>query len=359
MPLTDVNNARSAMIDAVDQYKADPADTAKLSVAQLAIKDFANAAGTYGAANSGDKAAVFSNPAVHTEQRRSFVTGVLRDGPGRPMILRFNTEGNTAGNRTITLPVGGTGTNVNIDWGDGTKETSTRTTTSGGVTHEYATPGVYDVKLTGYVHRFNYTPTTEDRVLVDVVQWGDAQVIEVYDYNNVFRTGVATGRKGFTITATDGPNFRVGASCSDMFRDCTEFNSPIGHWDTSNVIRTSGMFFQASSFNQDISSWNTSNVTTMQSMFSGASSFNQPIGTWDVSNVNFSGGMSSMFNGASSFNQDLSAWNTSNVTSMDWMFYGASNFNQDLSGWDVSKVTSYSSFADNTPAWVLPKPNFA
>ena len=89
-----------------------------------------------------------------------------------PMILKFNTEGNTVGNRTITLPIGGSGTNVTIDWGDGTKETSLYTGTTGGVTHEYATPGVYDVKLTGYIRQFNYGSYKEDRVLVDVVQWG-------------------------------------------------------------------------------------------------------------------------------------------------------------------------------------------
>jgi hypothetical protein len=80
MPLTDVNNARSAMIDAVDQYKADPSDAGKLLAAQQVGKSFANAAGAYGAANPGQEAAVFSNPAVHTEQRRSFVANVVQNG---------------------------------------------------------------------------------------------------------------------------------------------------------------------------------------------------------------------------------------------------------------------------------------
>ena len=338
------------------------------------------------------------------------LANLINVGPPKPMILKFNTEGNTAGNRTITLPIGGSGTDVTIDWGDGTKETSIYTSGTGGVTHEYATPGIYDVKLTGYVNRFNHGVANEDRVLVDVVQWGDAQTIEVYDYTGddcgLFRTGSWTGRKGFTITATDAPTFRVGATCIAMFSFCSEFNSPIGHWNTSNVTDMTNMFYEASSFNQDISSWNTSNVTDMYAMFRDAYSFDQDISSWDVSNVTdmtsmYRGAfsfdqdisswntssvttmasmfhnatvfnqdlsswntsnvtdMANMFNSATSFNQDISSWNTSSVTTMASMFHKATSFNQDLSSWNVSKVTSMYGFSQNTTAWTLPKPNFA
>ena len=283
---------------------------------------------------------------------KQLIQTLLYQGPPRPMILKFNTEGNTEGNRTITLPVGGVGNNVTINWGDGTSEVSTHTATSGGVTHEYATPGIYDVKLTGYVGQFNYGPTNEDRVLVDLVQWGSAQTIEVYDYTGtsygLFRTGSWTGRKGFTITATDAPTFRVGATCAVMFRGCSDFNSPIGHWDLSNVTDMDAMFQNATSFNQDISSWDTSNVTIMRGMFQNATSFNQSISSWDVSKVTI---MEAMFANATSFNQSISSWNVSKVSSMTQMFLNATAFNQDLSSWDVSKVSSMTAMFQNATSF--------
>lgn len=200
---------------------------------------------------------------------------------------------------------------------------------------------------------------------------------------------------------------------SELFNGKTAFNQDISNWDVSNVNNMNGMFRNAESFNQPIDIWNVSNVTQMKEMFNGAYSFNQPIGSWNVSKVNsmeamFSGGikkddfnaliiknpisgsnfnqdisswnvsnvknMDLMFAMASSFNQDISNWDVHNVTTMSSMFFHASSFNQDLSSWDVTNVKytnssniSYSSisnfgyhasFAQGTPNWTLPKPNF-
>jgi len=43
---------------------------------------------------------------------------------------------------------------------------------------------------------------------------------------------------------------------------------------------------------------------------------------------------------------------------MDRIFQDAIKFNQDLSSWDVTNVTECSFFDQNTPQWILPKPNF-
>lgn len=69
--------------------------------------------------------------------------------------------------------------------------------------------------------------------------------------------------------------------------------------------------------------------------------------------------LSNMFNGSKLFNQDLSTWDTGHVTKMDGMFKGVESFNQDLSGWDVSSMAKEPvDFNEQTPEWVLPKPQW-
>jgi hypothetical protein len=48
------------------------------------------------------------------------------------------------------------------------------------------------------------------------------------------------------------------------------------------------------------------------------------------------------------------------VSSVKYMgrMFAHTSFNRDLQGWNVSNVTECESFSENTPQWVLPKPNF-
>ncbi|MGV8086373.1 MAG: BspA family leucine-rich repeat surface protein [Candidatus Woesearchaeota archaeon] len=123
---------------------------------------------------------------------------------------------------------------------------------------------------------------------------------------------------------------------NSMFEN-SNFNQPIGNWDTSNVISMRKMFSEATEFNQPIGNWNTSNVIDMSNMFKGATSFNQEIGNWDTHNIIDT---SNMFNGAALFNQELGNWDTSSIRNMNWMFQSAYAFNQDISSWDTSELTT-------------------
>ena len=122
-----------------------------------------------------------------------------------------------------------------------------------------------------------------------------------------------------------------------MFAAAEAFNSPIGNWNTSNVINMSTMFFGALAFNQSIGNWNTSSVTDMSYMFYSASSFNQPLGNWNTSSVI---DMSQMFRNANNFNQPIGSWNTFNVNNMLQMFTYANTFNQNLGSWNILNVTN-------------------
>jgi len=145
------------------------------------------------------------------------------------------------------------------------------------------------------------------------------------------------------ISAWDTTNVTNINGMSGMFRLATAFNQPIGTWNTAGVKNMSNMFNSASAFNSDISGWNTGAVTTMARMFESATAFNQPIGTWNTAAVTT---MDSMFRSASAFNQPIGDWNTALVTNMQAMFNLASAFNQNIryqasgSKWDTAAVTN-------------------
>ncbi len=135
--------------------------------------------------------------------------------------------------------------------------------------------------------------------------------------------------KTSTLFATNAvvPIIFPNTSLLKCFYNCSNFNSDISKWDTSNIQNMSYMFSGCTKFNNlgnTMNSWNTSAVTNMTSMFSGCIAFNQKIGGWNTSAVTI---MTSMFSGCITFNIKIGDWNTSAVTNMSNMFYGAIKFN--------------------------------
>ena len=148
-----------------------------------------------------------------------------------------------------------------------------------------------------------------------------------------------------TILPSFKPYFLQETSLIECFRNCSNFNSNISNWDTSNVTNMNSMFNGASLFNQNIGSWNTSNVTIMGGMFANATNFNQNIDSWITSNVTL---MTGLFFNATNFNNGQTSggtgtvplnWDTSKVTTMLNMFRNAINFNQNIGSWNTSNVT--------------------
>jgi surface protein len=301
---------------------------------------------------------------------------------------------------TLTLRINtlGSSTSTTVDWGDGNQDIVPLG--SGGVTgitHTYAAPGIYKVKILAS----SLSPGAPNMGFGSVS--GLDNKIKIIEFNN-WGSGISYGTSGTNYKfhlmscifyATDKPaNTVLGGN--QMFRDSdwlpTEDNryleslfqgftpsTLLGGAD--QMFRDAGFGFNAnldnlildttlgsgtflrqtfqncSRFNQPLSHWVTDGVTDFSQAFNNAREFNQDISGWNVSSAtNFS----SMFNGARSFNQNISTWDVSNVTNLVSMFRTARNFNQDISGWDVSNATTLrfmfldaSGFDQNLGAWPL------
>ena len=165
---------------------------------------------------------------------------------------------------------------------------------------------------------------------------------EVTDMHSMF--------SGATTFNQDISGWKTGqvTTMNAMFKGAKAFDQDISRWETDFVLNMASMFNGAEAFNQDISGWDTSKVMTMIAMFKGAKAFNSPIGNWDTSSVRF---MKYMFNGTKAFNQDISDWKTGQVTDMNAMFNGAEAFNQDISRWDTAQVTNMNAMFNGAEAF--------
>ena len=146
------------------------------------------------------------------------------------------------------------------------------------------------------------------------------------------------------IDPITSPMILTNTNFTSCFENCSNFNSDISNWTTTNVVSIDKMFHNASSFNQPIGSWNVSNVRSMSETFRGASIFDQSLGSWNTQSVT---DMKGLFREASKFNQDISTWNTSNVINMPETFLNAKKFNQPIGSWNVTNVLTIDSMFKN------------
>ena len=283
--------------------------------------------------------------------------------PSSPAVGAFvscwdtrNTAPGSSSSSRISLPLvdpatttPGSAYNFVVDWGDGSPTQAVMLWNDPVVTHTYENPGQYWVTITGTIQGFSFQgaansgATADRRKLISVAQWGSLALGNSAGY---FRDAV-----NVNFTATDAPNLSGTTDLGETFAGAASFNSPIGHWDVSDVESLRGMFSGATSFNQSLAAWDVSKVRDFGLMFLNASVFNQPIGTWATSTAT---DMSYMFEAATAFNQPLGSWNTSNVTNFESMFNGASSFNQNIQSWNTGSATRMRSMFSGATAFNQP-----
>ncbi len=165
----------------------------------------------------------------------------------------------------IAIPTTGGGYNYDVDWeNDGIYDDFG---VSGDITHDYGTPGTYQVAIRGEFPRiyFDSAPwniASDAEKVLSVDQWGD---ISWSSMNSAFR-----GCTNLSGQAVDVPDLSNVADMSSMFWGASSFNQDIGGWDVSSVTNMDRMFLEASSFNQDIGGWDASSVTNMDQMLNNS-----------------------------------------------------------------------------------------
>jgi len=285
-------------------------------------------------------------------QRTEFITRWKTDNPG---VSNANQ---------ITIPFqNNISLNYSVVWGDGTTSTNVTTTS---VTHTYATPGIYTVRIVGLtsggrgLNSFRFAGGGDCLKLLSIEQWGNN---EWERFESSF-----SGCENLVINATDRPVFGFGTNCLAMFKNCKALNQPLNSWDVSQVSVMEEMFAGCTAFNQPLNNWNVTESRTFYGMFAGCTAFNQSLAAWNpvfltnsslmfANTVSFNspvwtnGGtgntfMIGMFQNAKAFNQPVS-FPTFSCQNMNRMFDGATAFNQSLAGFNIRNLTNAIGMLDN------------
>lgn len=155
---------------------------------------------------------------------KAFLNGVQVYPSSQPVqtIMDFNI---TSNDLTLDLPFksGDVDYSGTINWGDGTTSPIIPF-----ASHTYSSPGLYTVKVTGFILAFQFYNQLEDDLdkLVDIKQWGDVILLP-----SAFRE--STPNANYTFSATDIPILTSDASF--MFQNAISFNEDISSWDYSPV----------------------------------------------------------------------------------------------------------------------------
>ena len=169
----------------------------------------------------------------------------------RPFVTTWRTA---SPNESITIPVRGSTGTYTVDWGDGTV-----TSVTGDASHAYASPGEYQVVISGDFTRIYLIDGPNAEKLQSIDQWGDTQWESM--------SSAFGGATNMVYRANDAPNLSNVTDMSKMFLHADSFNGDLSDWDVSGVRNMSCMFAGATSFNGDLSAWDVSNVQNMSCMF--------------------------------------------------------------------------------------------
>jgi len=230
----------------------------------------------------------------------------------------------------VPFQLGGT-YDLIIDWGDTTSSPSITAfdTPVDSHKHNYASPGVYTITISGTdLRNFRFSNSDSAKKVREILNWGFLDI-----ENNGL--GFLHGCTGMTIQAQDFFNPGPLTSCQNMFH--SNYVNPsipgIATWDVSGVASFQYMFAGNYLFNDNISSWNMASAVNLEGMLKSCYVFNQPVGNWVLPATCTI--VVRLFEGCLDFDQPLNSWGpySLNFINLNWLFYNCQDFNQSLSTW--------------------------
>ena len=318
--------------------------------------------------------------AVATARQTLVDAGVtITDGGAAPLKFKFTTE-LPEGQTDFTIQPQMSGSQVEINWGDGNTEIIT-----GNTTHTYASTGPHEISISPIYNGstfegFNGWDTNNIKNTTNtILQWGDVEWENNYWFafpshsNGAWKVHVPAG-------AENAPDLSRVTSLSNMFRGPNkgarlfeDLYNNLTTWDVSTITDMSYMFgfggAQTTKSNGeanilDLTGWNVSNVTNFTYFLYGSyitangpqtNGLGADMTGWDTSSATNMSYMLSCKGPKTGYVN----FDTSNVTNMSSMFlgvkaYGGDGITEDISTkmvdgtlrWSVSKVTNFANFAD-------------
>ncbi len=177
-------------------------------------------------------------------------------------ITKWETK---SANEGIQFRTSGSGNRFSVDWGDGT------TTEEGIRSHTYASPGIYEVTVSGAIGQLfaNYQLVSDK--MLSVEQWGAAKF---RSFSKAF-----SGMDNVVINATDTPDLSNVTTFYEAFRNCKKLvdnGGQMQYWDVSNISDFTRAFEGATVFDTNLGGWDINNANSISGIFnnSGLSSTN-------------------------------------------------------------------------------------
>jgi len=133
-------------------------------------------------------------------------------------ITRWNMP---SGDFTLPIYTNSTAISCTVDWGDGSPVSIISSYTDADRVHNYASSGIYDIKITGILPHFRPSQYSATRgYLTDIIQWGDVGV-KLFQFSYYLCVNLAS----IPNTQIPAPKTATFEFYNGVFEGCTSLTS--------------------------------------------------------------------------------------------------------------------------------------